>query len=61
MERPRIIVNKAQCLECMDIIESKTVHDFISCKCGASFVDGGKEYIRRGGPAKNLSIYERLI
>ena len=43
----RVIVNKAQCKLCGDIIESKTVHDFRFCKCGEIAVDGGKEYIRR--------------
>lgn len=45
--------NKAQCKLCGDIIESKHRHDFVSCKCGEIFVDGGKDYIRRG--AKDLS------
>ncbi len=43
-----IIKNKAQCKICGDIIESKYTHDFKRCKCGAIFVDGGLEYIRRG-------------
>lgn len=41
--------NAAQCYKCKDIIESKSVHDFVECKCGAIFVDGGHEYLRRGG------------
>jgi len=40
--------NKAKCLKCGDIIESKHVHDFVTCKCGEIFVDGGKDYLRRG-------------
>ena len=44
-----ILKNKAQCAKCDDIIESKHRHDFVRCKCGAIFVDGGKEYMRRGG------------
>lgn len=43
-----ILVNKAQCKLCGDIIESKSVHHFVRCKCGEIFVDGGKSYIRRG-------------
>ena len=46
--REVIRVNKCQCRKCGDIIESKHRHDFVSCKCGAIFTDGGKEYIRRG-------------
>lgn len=46
-----IISNKIRCKHCNDIIESKTVHDFKQCKCGSVFVDGGKQYLRRGFPA----------
>lgn len=49
----KIIRNSAECLLCGDKIESKHVHDFVACKCGEIFVDGGKEYIRRG--AKDLN------
>lgn len=41
--------NLAKCKRCGDIIESKSVHDFQMCSCGSIFVDGGDEYIRRGG------------
>lgn len=43
-----IVSNKCQCRRCGDIIESKHRHDFVTCKCGAIFTDGGKDYIRRG-------------
>ena len=38
--------NKAQCKLCGDIIESKSVHNFVECSCGEIFVDGGKQYLR---------------
>lgn len=44
-----MIRNIAKCKKCGDIIESKHRHDFVRCKCGAIFVDGGHDYIRRGG------------
>lgn len=44
----RIISNKAKCKKCGEIIESKHVHDFVECKCGNLFVDGGHQYLRRG-------------
>jgi tRNA(Ile2) C34 agmatinyltransferase TiaS len=47
-----ILSNKAQCKLCKDIIESKHRHDFKWCKCGQMYIDGGKEYLRRG--AKDL-------
>ena len=46
----RIIRNSAQCLKCLDTIESKHVHDFRWCKCGSIAVDGGKAYLKRVGP-----------
>jgi len=44
-----IIRNAARCKKCDDVVESVHVHDFVWCKCGAMFVDGGKDYFRRGG------------
>lgn len=43
----RILSNKAQCLRCGDIIESKHRHDFVWCSCKGIAVDGGREYLRR--------------
>ena len=45
----RIKVNKGKCNRCGDIIESKFRHDFKWCSCDTVFVDGGKDYLRRGG------------
>lgn len=50
--REIIFVNKCQCRKCGDIIESKHAHNFVWCKCGAIFTDGGHRYLRRG--AQNL-------
>jgi len=60
-KRKKILRNRAQCLKCMDIIESTYRHDFVGCSCGAIFVDGGTDYLRRGGKMNNmkeLSEYE---
>lgn len=57
----KIIINAIQCKKCGDIIESKTVHDFVTCSCGACSVDGGHEYLRRCGNLEDfieLSISE---
>lgn len=45
-----ILSNKAKCKKCGDIIESKHVHDYVTCKCGAISVDGGHEYLKRSFP-----------
>ena len=48
MSIKKIYRNAAQCLLCDEVVESKHVHDFVRCKCGNIFVDGGLDYIRRG-------------
>jgi len=53
-----IIRNRARCRKCNSIIESKTRHDFVWCKCKSIFVDGGKDYIRTGGDPKD---FESLV
>jgi hypothetical protein len=46
-----IIRNAMKCLTCDEVIESKHVHDYVRCSCGALAVDGGREYLRRSyGP-----------
>jgi hypothetical protein len=45
----KIVSNKAKCKTCGDVIESKHVHDYVNCKCGAIAVDGGKDYLKRAG------------
>ncbi len=45
----KILVNKIRCNKCGDEIESTYRHDFVTCKCGACSVDGGKDYLRRCG------------
>lgn len=55
--------NKIMCLKCNQIIESKSVHDFVTCRCGAVSVDGGLEYCKRVGDRKNwkeLSVDDGL-
>ena len=44
-----IIHNRIKCLKCGYVIESYTIHDYKECSCGACAVDGGHEYLRRGG------------
>ncbi len=40
---------KIKCLLCGDIIESKSVHDLVSCKCESCYIDGGEDYLHFGG------------
>ena len=43
---------KIKCLICGDIIESKSVHDLVSCKCESCYIDGDSDYLHVG--AKDL-------
>ncbi|MBO5143123.1 MAG: hypothetical protein J6C46_09115 [Clostridia bacterium] len=43
----RIISNKIQCKHCGEIIESKHVHNFVTCKCETCAVDGGHWHLSR--------------
>ena len=59
----KILVNKIKCNRCGDIIESKSRHDFVTCKCGCCSVDGGTDYIKRcfmnsQDDFEELSVYE---
>jgi hypothetical protein len=48
-------MSKGQCTSCGDVVESKHRHDFVRCKCGESFLDGGDEYSRYGGSIAPIS------
>ncbi len=56
-----ILTNKARCCKCGDTIESKHVHDFVACKCGAIFVDGGRDYLRRGGEPEDIEELSEVV
>ncbi len=56
----KIIKNAIRCKKCGDVIESKTVHDMVTCKCGCCSVDGGKQYIRRSFTNSIEEDYEEL-
>lgn len=58
----KIIENKAQCLICKDVIESKYRHDFVTCSCENLSIDGGQDYLKRSclfpDTFKELSTFE---
>ena len=45
----KITKNAIKCKTCGELIESRHVHDFKWCSCGAVAVDGGLEYLKRAG------------
>lgn len=59
MKKNKIKKNRAKCKACGEEIESTYRHDFVTCKCFKDgergiFVDGGKDYLRRGGNMDNF-------
>lgn len=61
----KILRNQAKCLVCGDVVESRHRHDWVACSCGAIFVDGGKDYLRRGftrlEDIKEMSEFEHEV
>ena len=61
-----ILVNRVQCLNCGEIIISRYRHNYVSCKCGSTAVDGGIDYLKRTGlnykemSLHNLSPFEEI-
>lgn len=56
----KLVRNAIKCKHCGDVVESKSVHDFEQCSCGACFADGGLEYMRRGFKTSPDDDYEEL-
>jgi hypothetical protein len=57
--------NIAKCLNCGDTVESKSRHDWVTCRCYTGeadthgfFLDGGEEYGRYGGCIEDLEWLE---
>lgn len=44
-----ILSNQVVCTHCGDKPYSAHRHDMKACSCGGVFVDGGMDYLRRGG------------
>jgi len=47
MMEKRILRNRAKCLICGEMLESKYRHDFKTCRYGNLSIDGGKDYLKR--------------
>lgn len=52
-----IVVNRVYCTKCKELIISKHVHDFKTCKCENVSVDGGTNYLKRAWP-ENLDFID---
>lgn len=49
-------VNAIHCPECDEVIYSSYRHDFVECKCKQCFIDGGRDYFRRGDKGKHVIL-----
>ena len=54
----KMTVKGLRCLKCGDEIWSRHVHDFRPCKCGACFIDGGRDYLRYGGNFEDIEVID---
>jgi len=55
----KIVINMAECSACRQVLISTHVHDFRTCQCGKTAVDGGREYLKRmGSEWTELSVHE---
>jgi tRNA(Ile2) C34 agmatinyltransferase TiaS len=51
-----IYSNAVECTHCGETIRSHNQHDYRSCKCGETFVDGGSWYSRHSADAKSKMV-----
>lgn len=49
---------RIKCLKCEDIIEGDRKGTFITCKCGACYIDETPHYVRVGGDPKQIEVLE---
>lgn len=59
--RVKILRNAVCCRLCGDIIESKSRHGCVTCRCGACTVDGGRDYLRRIGKDSDYTELSEVI
>lgn len=57
MNNRQILVNRAKCTKCNDILNSRYRNHCVSCSCGSIYVDGGLDYLKRGG---ELCAFEEM-
>ena len=53
----KLVVNKGYCPHCGDQLISRHIHDFVTCSCGKSSLDGGLDYVRTLGDTVTEPLY----
>lgn len=56
----KILTNSIRCNHCQEILVSANRYDWQQCSCGKVFVDGGREYLRRGFATDPNTDYTEL-
>ena len=56
-----IVSNQIVCNKCGDSIFSQHGHDYVTCSCGASSVDGGQNYLKRVGREEDYTDISIVI
>lgn len=53
-----LLRSQLECPECHEILASIHRHDFVTCRCGATVLDGGLDYMRIAGNWIGVLGYE---
>lgn len=52
------MATKIICKKCGDVIESKSRHDMVWCRCGSVAIDGGEDYCKITGNPDDWEYYK---
>lgn len=55
-----LLASKVKCKACGGVIESRSRHDYKTCECGKTMIDGGFDYQRLGGAPEDVSEYAEM-
>ena len=56
-----IVMNAVGCRKCKTTAVSAFQHDYVTCKCGEVFTDGGNVYLRRGAKSSFADIIDLSV
>lgn len=58
---PYIASNQVKCGNCGDEIFSGYRHDYVTCSCGETSVDGGQDYMKRSTKKENGYLEKSIV
>lgn len=53
-----ILVNKVRCLDCNEVITSRSEYGITNCECGNTWCAGGYSILARGGNYEELALHD---